>query len=164
MCVKVENIALKTKNDENPKFIQSWEERLECITKEKEIVTKETQTVRGIELNCNECNFEAPTSTELSSHLDEIHGWSEDQIRDDLDMAAGPRYCKKCDFEAADGYELDGHFWSEHDDEDVEQIVCQYCDQTFFELKELMAHKNVEHLEKVSLCKNFDTGSCIYGE
>ena len=158
--VKGENKVLETKNDENLKIIQSLNKRLECITKDKEMVAKETQTVRGIELNCKECDFEAPTSTELSFHLNEIHGWSEDQIRDKLDMAAGPRYCKKCEFEAADGYELDGHVWSEHDDEDVEQ----HCDQIFSEIKDLMAHKKVKHLSKVSLCRNFETGSCIYGE
>ena len=162
--VEDQNKALETKNDENLKLIQSLKKRLECMTNEKEMVAKETQTVRGIELNCNECNFEAPTSTEFSSHLGEIHGWSEDQIRDELDMAAGPRYCKKCEFEAAYGYELDGHVWSEHDEDDVEQIECQFCDQIFSELKDLMAHKKVKHLAKVSLCRNFDTGSCIYGE
>ena len=38
---------------------------------------------------------------------------------EELDLSFGPRYCSKCDFEAEDGYQLDGHFWSEHDDSDI---------------------------------------------
>lgn len=161
-----ENMFLKTKNNENLENIKELERKIESFKREKQNITKETQTERGIELKCRECNFEALTNTELSWHLSEIHGWSDDQKNDELDMEAGPRYCNKCEFEAADGYELDAHVWSEHDDDEIvdESIVCQYCDQSFSELKYFMAHKKIEHVEKVSVCWNFTDGSCIYGE
>ena len=126
-----ENEVLKNDNHEKLELIKSLNRKIECVSKEKNMVvteTKDTQTERGIELKCCECNFEAETNAELEWHLSKIHGWSEDQRIDEMDMGAGPRYCKKCDFEAADGYELDGHVWYEHEEEEDEQINCQHCD------------------------------------
>ena len=93
--------------------------------------------------------------------MGEIHGWSDDQKNEEIDMSAGPRYCSKCEFEGADGYELDGHIWSEHDGDDCESFSCQFCDETFSFLKDLMVHKKSFHNEKVSICWN---ETCGYGE
>ena len=165
--LQVENEALQKDNHEKLELIKSLNTKIACISKEDDMVgkeTKETQTVRGIELKCCECDFEAETSPELSSHLSEKHGWSEHQKINELDMGAGPRYCKKCNFEAADGYEMDAHVWYEHEEEEDEQINCQHCDQTFSELKDLMTHKKNNHEERVRVCRHFIDGSCSYGE
>ena len=161
-----ENETLHIKNNENIEKINCMQRRIDNFGKDDATISKQTQTDRGIELKCTECNFEALTNTELSWHMGEVHGWSDDQKNDEIDMDAGPRYCGKCDFEAADGYELDGHIWAEHDDDDTddESISCPYCDESFSEMKDFMVHKKVNHVEKVSLCWNFTDGSCIYGE
>ena len=162
--IEKENKNLHIENKENTEKIKCMQRQIENYKKDKPTITKQTQTERGIELKCTECNFEALTNTELSWHMGEVHGWSEDQRNDEIDMEAGPRYCGKCNFEAANGYELDGHIWSEHDENDCEPFTCQICDKTFPLLKDLMRHKKNDHKEKVSLCWNFANGSCIYGE
>ena len=96
--------------------------------------------------------------------MGENHGWSDDQKNEEFDMSIGPRYCNRCDFEAADGYELDGHVWSEHDDQDDEQISCRYCTEMFTEVKDLMVHTKVKHAARVSVCRNFENDRCSYGE
>ena len=55
---------------------------------------------------------------------------------------------------------------AEHDDDEIDDksIVCQYCDQSFSEFKDLMAHKKIKHVERVSLRWNFMDGSCFHGE
>ena len=84
---------------------------------------------------------------------------------EDLDLSFGPRYCNICGFETEDGYQLDGHLWSEHEDEDdLKLFVCQYCDQSFSNLKNLMTHKKSNHLENVSICSHFSNGACPYDE
>ena len=82
----------------------------------------------------------------------------------DLDMSTGPRYCEKCDFEAPNGYEMDGHMWSEHDEEEEDAFKCQYCDENFTLLKDLMGHKKTQHEEKISLCWYFFNKSCTFGD
>ena len=83
---------------------------------------------------------------------------------DELDLSFGPRFCKKCDFEAEDGYQLDGHFYSEHDDSDVDLLPCQHCDNRFASMKDLMIHKKIEHVDNVSKCWHFMNGFCPFGD
>ena len=88
-----------------------------------------------------------------------------DEDSEDLDLSFGPRYCNICGHEAEDGYQLDGHLWSEHEDEDdLKLFVCQYCDQSFSNLKNLMTHKKSNHLENISICSHFSNGACPYNE
>ena len=155
------NETLEATNSENIEIIKCLQTKIENTHKNRITCSKETQTERGIELKCTECNFQATSSSELSWHLCENHGWSEDH---DLDLSTGPRYCDKCDFEAANGYEMDGHMWSEHEEEDERSYNCQYCDENFVILQDLMYHKKTEHVEKVSSCWFFMNDSCTYGE
>ena len=76
-----ENKALHDKKNNNLETITCMQKKIESFEKEKgkTSVAKQTQTEKGIDLKCTECNFEAFTNTELSWHLGEIHGWSDDQ-------------------------------------------------------------------------------------
>ena len=77
---------------------------------------------------------------------------------EELDLSFGPRTCEKCGYEAEDGYQLDGHFWSEHDEDDEEQMElfhCQNCDKTFSTMNDLMVHKKKKHVDNVDICWNF---------
>ena len=58
--------------------------RIDNFGKDDATISKQTQTDRGIELKCTECNFEALTNTELSWHMGEVHGWSDDQKNDEI--------------------------------------------------------------------------------
>ena len=40
---------------------------------------------------------------------------------------------------------MDGHKWGEHDDEDLDSLRCNFCDNTFSSLRDLMFHKKDEH-------------------
>ena len=48
----------------------------ETIESEKQTSPKETQTEHGLELNCDECNFETTNQLQSSWHMEKIHGWS----------------------------------------------------------------------------------------
>ena len=179
--LEIKNKSLKNENealeDTNTKFlevIKCLNERVDNFEKEKEAFSKQTQTESGIQLKCDECNFEAKDNSELSWHLSENHGWPQDHKPDELDMSEGPRHCDKCDYEAEDGYDLDAHGWTEHEEDaselDVHTTKCvgealqfNFCDKTFQTLKNLM-HKKQDHLENVAACWNFSYGNCELGE
>ena len=55
--------------ENNQEVIRCLKERIHHLEKDKEMLSKETQTETGIGLKCNECNFEAATNSELSWHL-----------------------------------------------------------------------------------------------
>ena len=61
-------------------------------------------------------------------------------------MSNGVRFCSKCDYQAEDGYDMVGHKWGEHDDEDLESLRCNSCNQTFSFLRDLMYHKKEKHV------------------
>ena len=86
---------------------------------------------------------------------------------EELDLSFGPRTCEKCGYEAEDGYQLDGHFWSEHDEDDEEQMElfhCQNCDKTFSTMNDLMVHKKKKHVDIVDICWNFSNDACPFGD
>ena len=64
--------------ENNQEVIKCFKERIQHLEKDKEMLSKETQTETGIGLKCNESNFEAATNSELSWHLSENHGWPRD--------------------------------------------------------------------------------------
>ena len=53
---------------------------------------------------------------------------------------------------------------SEHDDEDDSNFKCNFCDEVFEVLRELMIHKKDSHKEKVTNCWQFTSGSCPFGD
>ena len=132
------------------------------MEKEKDMVTKETQVETGFELKCNECNFKPTSSSEISWHMVENHGWSHDQSQEDLDSSEGVRFCKRCDYEAQDRYELDGHIWMEHEEDEEGHITCKFCRERFANVANLMVHKKIKHKEKIATCKNFIEGGCPF--
>ena len=127
-------------NDKNREEIKQLKEKVEQLEK------KETSSDnRGFNLKCEECDFEAVNKTELSWHLCESHGWPLDRSPEELDLSHGERYCSKCEYQAENGYDMEGHKWGEHDEEDLESLRCNTCDQTFSTLKDLMYHKKEMH-------------------
>ena len=101
--------ALEASNKKNLEKIKCLQEKIKTMESEKQTSPKETQTEHGLELKCDECNFEATNQLELSWHMDKIHGWSQNQNADDLDSTEGLRDCPRCEYQAEDKYNMDGH-------------------------------------------------------
>ena len=40
---------------------------------------------------------------------------------------------------------------------------CQFCDNKFTLLRELMEHKKIQHEEKINICWNYPSGNCEFG-
>ena len=157
---KIDVQMLQTKNaaleDTNKKFADEVKTLIQKV--------QNLEAENEMQFQCYECNFVAKNKPVIKHHLYEKHAWQINLDSDELDMSAGPRFCRKCDYQAEDGYDLDGHFWSEHDEEESAQFSCKFCGEYFETLNDLMKHKKLKHIEKVSFCRNFSTNSCMYGD
>ena len=158
--LQTENTALEDANKKFADEVKTLIQNVQNLEAEKESFSKSTENEN--QFKCYECSFVANEKSLIKQHLYEKHAWQIDQDSDELDMSAGPRFCRKCDYQAEDGYDLDGHFWSEHDDEENTSLSCKFCDENFEDLNDLMKHKKSQHIEKVSLCRNFSTN--LYGD
>ena len=80
--------------------------------------------------------------------------------------------CKECKYKAEDIYDYDGHVWSEictdptvqKDDGDNHSFSCEYCEDKFASLRDLMKHKKKQHAENVQLCWNYADGKCEFDD
>ena len=91
--------------------------------------------------------------------------------------------CLKCDYQVDDIYEFDAHRWTEHnDDEDEEMEVidndievhkvekcaddfkCNFCDKHFKNKRDLMKHNKMEHRERLANCWRYASGNCQFGD
>ena len=134
-------LSNETTISKNVEIIKQLEVKIETLEKEKTLTSG-----ASLIFKCEECDYEAKDRLELSWHLNENHGWPLDRSIKDLDMTnGGVRFCSKCDYQAEDGYHMDGHKWSEHDDDDLESLRCNFCDKSFSFLRELMYHKKDDH-------------------
>ena len=78
--------------------------------------------------------------------------------------------CKLCQYQAKDIYDYDGQVWSEictdptvQKESDQSQFLsCQFCDNKFALLRELMMHKKRQHGEKLNICWNYANGKCEF--
>ena len=154
--------TLKNANKKLSEEVKTLLQEVQNVKNKKQQFSKTTEN--EMHLKCYECSFVSSETSLIKHHLSEKHGWQINLEGDELEMSAGPRFCKKCDYQAEDGYDLDGHFWSEHDDEESAAFNCKFCEESFTSLNNLMLHKKLRHIEKVSFCRNFSTNSCVYGD
>ena len=142
--------------------------------KSSKVCAKETQTENDFGLKCIECNFESISTEEWKWHMYENHGWPnivEVCENDKIEREPG-LICKECKYKAEDIYDYDGHVWSEictdptvqkaHVDDN--SLSCEFCDDKFARLRELMQHKKKQHAENVNLCWNYAGGKCEFGD
>ena len=103
-------------------------------------------TEAGLNLKCDECNFEAENERELVWHMGRHHGWPTDEKAESMNISLAstdPRTCEICGYEAESLYDLDGHTWDVHDD----SIECDFCEDTFENESNLNRHKKEEHFK-----------------
>ena len=166
----VEEVAsLKALNDaledENKKYRETITKLEEKISSEKshkyvDIVNSGCQTDDSDILLCEECEFPADTLYELGEHVGESH--------------SGFRIpCNFCPDIYTSKEELEDHvievhnlFQSEHSKQhqDIRIFLCRFCEKNFKSKSELMKHNKCTHKEKLSACRNFETGTCYYDD
>ena len=135
---------------------------------------KETQTENDISLKCMECNFNSVSTEEWKWHIYENHGWPNIVEISDNDKNEHEQglICKECKYKAEDIYDYDGHVWSEictdptvqKEKEENLSKSCEYCEDKFASLRELMHHKKNQHAENVNPCWNYASGKCDFGD
>ena len=109
---------------------------------------KGTQTEAGLNLKCDECNFDGEHERELGWHMGKHHGWPSDQKASSMNislLSTDARNCEQCGYEAESMYDLDAHTWDVHDD----SITCDLFKNTFETKSDLMKHKKEEHRENL---------------
>jgi hypothetical protein len=166
--------TLEKENHANIHIISSLNEKLERITVK---FAKGTQTESNILLKCVECNFEGVSIEELKWHMSKNHSWpdtvenrnSEYDVERDKDLI-----CQECHYQAEDIFDYDGHVWSEictdptvqnqNDSDQSHSLSCQFCDEKFAILRELMLHKKRQHEDQIDLCWNYASGKCDFGD
>ena len=55
--------------------IQSLERQIDYLSCRETMHCKGTQTEAGLNLKCDECNFEGENAQELGWHMEKHHGW-----------------------------------------------------------------------------------------
>ena len=125
--------------------IENLEQQIDYLSCKETMISMETQTEAGLNLKCDECNFEGENERELGWHMGRIHGCDPKSDKMDISLlSTDPRSCEICGFESEDMYDLDAHTWDVHDD----SIACNLCDNTFENKRDLNRHKQEEHTKK----------------
>ena len=73
--------------------------------------------------------------------------------------------CNECEYPAEDLYDFGEHMYDCHalSGSNEESISCNYCDDKFKARAEIMKHMKEKHNEKVSICRYFSAGNCMFG-
>ena len=69
-----------------------------------------------------------------------------------------------CDYPASDIVELNEHLYECHMMKECDQYSCNFCDESFTDIHDLMSHKKTDHLDRVSKCRNYSDGNCPYSD
>ena len=144
-----------TKNLEVIKILQEKVLLLETKTKTslsetgvKELQNKGTQTELDRPIFCYECDFPAEDYHDLGEHMMEFHAFT----------------CKTCDDYFESKEDLDEHESKHAVNIDMSRLSCNFCENTFGTIRDLMSHKKLEHSDKVSICRDFTNGACHFGD
>ena len=91
---KIDVQMLQTKNaaleDTNKKFADEVKTLIQKV--------QNLEAENEMQFQCYECNFVAKSKPVIKHHLYEKHAWQINLDSDELDMSAGPRFCRKCDY------------------------------------------------------------------
>ena len=73
--------------------------------------------------------------------------------------------CNECEYPAEDLHDFGEHMYACHalSGSNEESISCNYCDDKFKARAEIMKHMKEKHNEKVSICRYFSAGNCMFG-
>ena len=73
--------------------------------------------------------------------------------------------CSDCDYLAECIHDFNDHTHSVDDDmdEEISYFNCNFCDEVFETLSEVMEHKKLIHTSNVQHCNQFLEGNCLYG-
>ena len=120
-----------------------------------EYVNKHCQTELEEPVFCYECEFPADDFHDLGEHMMEYHFQSA---------------CEVCDEIFTTKEKVADHMSEDHKIEErvkelsSHEIQCNFCEKRFTSLRNLMLHKKLQHLEQISMCWDFATGNCPFGD
>ena len=165
------NDALEESNRKKIELLESFEAKIQNLEDDMNMFAhndimfcKETQTEVTLDYKCEECNFEGQTEKEVGWHMGRFHGLPNDHRAENMDMSfeyQSDRHCDQCGYIAENLEDLQAHTNMEHTSEDIiATISCDFCDHCLKNKFEVMKHKKVKHVEKVSTCWNFSLGKC----
>ena len=165
--------ALEKEHNQNIDLIARLMKNGPQIEEAKVTHIKETQTVNDTS-KCIECDFESLSNEDVKWHMHETHGWSNilfisDDENDNIEREPG-LICKECQYKAEDMYDYDAHVWSEICTDPTVQkpneinlsLSCNFCEDKFRNLGQLMKHKKLNHTEHINQCWNFASGECEF--
>ena len=161
-ALKALNDTLEEENKKNVKTILELEEKMSLHKKHKpaEFVNAGCQTLDTDVLLCEECEFPADTLYELGEHVGESHSGLRIPCSFCPDI-----YTSK---EELEEHETEVHNHIEQKDAkehpDKETFKCKFCEKCFKSKKELMKHNKDIHKENLSVCWNYEKGTCYYND
>ena len=94
-------------------------------------------------------------TTEIQTDISELEG------------ANTPVYlCEDCDYVADCIHDFNDHTHSPDDLENIDKslFTCNFCDESFAALPEVMKHNKIMHAKNVPQCEKFMETKCFYGE
>ena len=158
-ALKALNDALEDENKKNRETISKLEEKISLkIHKSIDIVNAGCQTLDSDLLLCEECEYPAETLYELGEHVGESHSGLRIPCNFCPDI-----YTSKEELEDH-VTEVHNHFEDEHlnKHQDIRIFKCRFGEKKFQSKSDLMKHNKSSHIENLSACWNFKTGTCYF--
>ena len=169
-------VILEGREKRHIEAIKSLEEKLPKLVKEtypKSSIDFGTQTSLDpgdfeTQIPCSICIYVATCEEQLNWHMDDEHDIKTDLFYEtDFPCEICGKFCRT---EEDLKYHLEKHEFGSHSCEphlmhnEIEMLVCNFCENKFETKKDLMVHKKKEHREKVRMCWNYSTGKCEFVE
>ena len=148
---------LEKKELKNLETIKILQEKVFALEKNKksslsdtELKSEGTQTELEVPIFCYECDFPAEDYHDLGEHMMEFHAF----------------VCKTCgeNFESKESLEEHEPTHALNEETEIGRLKCNFCENSFYAMRELMSHKKDIHGDKVSACRDFANGTCNFGD
>ena len=121
---------------------------------QREAINILEETIKVLEKQSNHEKIDKNT-TETQTDISKLEG-------------SGPQvyFCGDCDFLADCIHDFNDHTHSPDDLSNLDNslFTCNFCDESYETLQEVMKHKKIKHISQVQHCKQFLENFCLYGD
>ena len=165
------NDALEKENKTQAETIAVLQQKLANPAKKVLGVSISTETESSsedIKIPCNICVYIATCEEELSWHMGEEHDLPSDScFGTDFPCDICGKWCRSASdlINHLKKHELGiNRISSQPAQNQTTKLQCNFCDENFKTIGELMLHKKGQHRDKVSQCWKHSSGTCDFGE
>ena len=140
-------IKMQQRNETSSNAFKALEEKHRSLVQEN---IKNLETIERLEKN-----QDVSKKQEEAANVEQVEVVTQTEITE---------FCKECDYPASDVVELTEHLFECHMIKECDKYSCNFCNESFTDIHDLMRHKKAEHVDRVSICRNFMDRNCTYSD